>query len=170
MSGGFLAIAIAAVAHGGKWDGAESDVRVTRLVDAEPRVIHEQLDDLREWTGRWPEDCATQAELGPTTTGAEASAAIRYTFGPLRRRLEMRVSRDEPGHVFEIEHPSKRGWFAQVTYQQVDEGTEIVLLTPLNPPPWPFKGVFFRKIRPAMEDCYRRWLTGIQVSEKPTEG
>ncbi|MEM6927824.1 MAG: SRPBCC family protein [Myxococcota bacterium] len=156
-----MGMVLVGVAVAGKWDASPTDVEVTRLFDASPGELHEQVDDLAEWAARWPEDCATQWEPGPTTAGAEGTGTIRYTFKPLRRRLEMRVTRDEPGHVFEIEHPSKRGWFTQLTYRKVDEGTELVLLTPLNAPPWPFKPVFFNKIRPAMEDCYRRWLDAI---------
>jgi len=156
-----IVVWLGADAHGGKWDGVEADVSVTRVIDAEPEAIHEELDDLAEWGARWPADCATQFEPGPQTTGPNASAEIRYTFKPMRRKLEMRVSRDEPGHVFEIEHPGKRGWFTQVTYRQVEGGTEVTLLTPLEPPPWPLKPVFFNKVRPSMEDCYRRWLEAL---------
>ncbi len=164
MTVGF--IALAAVAAAGKWDGAETDVEVTKLVELEPDAIHAKLDDLAKWAARWPDDCATQWEPGPTTASTEGTGTIRYTFGPLRRRLDLEVTRDEPGHVFEIEHPGKRGWFTQVTYRRVDEGTEVVMLTPLNPPPWPFKPMFFNKIRPAMADCYERWLEGL-VGDPP---
>lgn len=156
MTAMFTALAIVSVAQAGKWDDRETDVRVTKLIASPPRAIHEALDELAEWKARWPDDCATDFTVGPAQTGS-----VRYTFGPLRRKLDMKVIRNEAGHVFEIEHPGKRGWFTQVTYREVDAGTEVALLTPLEAPPWPFKPVFFNKIRPAMEDCYARWLDGV---------
>jgi len=161
MTATIIAIALA-TAHAGKWDGAMSDVRVTKLLDATPRAIHAELDEVDEYKALWPEDCATDFLVGPGPRGR-----VRYTFGPMRRKLDLEVTRNEAGHVMEIRHPGKRGWYTQLTYEQVDGGTEVVMLTPLEPPPWPFKPVFFNKIRPAMEDCYRRWLDGLagQVAE-----
>ncbi|MEN0065768.1 MAG: hypothetical protein AAGA48_26755 [Myxococcota bacterium] len=158
------AVLMTTSAMAGKWDGAEADVRMTKLLEAPPKEIHLQLDDLREWGALWPEDCATQFSYSAITTGEEALGAVRYTFGPLRRRLDMKISRDEPGHVFEIEHPGNRGWFTQITYRPVDDGTEVAIFTPLNPPPWPFKSVFFKKVRPAMLDCHGRWLDALAAA------
>lgn len=158
----FVASALA-----GKWDGAETDVRVTRSIAADPETIHQGLDDLRKFNVLWPEDCATDFSYGPVTKGREAFGQIRYTYGPLRRRLDQSVERDEPGLVMEVHHAGKRGWVNQVTYAPVDGGTEVTLLTPLNAPPWPFKGVFFKEIRPAMIECGQRWLEALELSVNP---
>ncbi len=149
-----------AVAWGGKWDGETGDVEVEATVPAPASQVHAELADLQTFRDLLPEHCATDWVLRSPTQGVDATAEVKYTLGPLRRRLTAVITRDEPGRLFQIEHAGNRGWYTRFTYEEgaTDDTTVVTLLTPLNPPPWPFRGPFFRKVKPAMTHCYTEAL------------
>ncbi|MEZ4238320.1 MAG: hypothetical protein R3F59_19640 [Myxococcota bacterium] len=139
-----------------------ADVTVTRTFTASPEAIHAVLDDWHDWQAILPPDCATDWQIYEPSTGVGAQSEATYTFGPLRRHRYGAIQRDEPGVVFETEHLGNRGWFTQVQYHDLGDGrTEVTLRTPLSEPKWPFRGVFYKKVRPAWVGCYERAMTAL---------
>jgi hypothetical protein len=158
----WIAGIVVAAAWAGKWDGAPSDVEARQVIAAPTQEIHELLRDHRAWRELVPTDCATDWALTAQTAGPGARARVRWTIGPMRRLLTAVYTRDQPGLLIELEHEGKKGWFTQVRYAEAPAGsTEVRLSTPLVPPPWPVRGVFFSKVRPAWEDCYARTLSAV---------
>lgn len=150
------------------WAGeGPADVSVTRTLSASAEQIHAALDDWREWQALLPTDCASDWEIQDSSTGQGAQAEATYRFGPLKRRAYGAIQRDQLGVVFETEHLGRRGWFTQVTYAEGGEGrTDVTIRTPLSEPKWPFRKVFFSKVRPAWEGCYHRLLGNLERAVK----
>lgn len=150
-----------ALALAGRWDDAPTDVEVTRTLDASPEAISAVIHDLASWPGLLPGDCAIDWALNASTRGVGTRARVRYVIGPMRRPLALVITRDEPGVIFELEHEGDRGWFTQVRYAPATDtagATAVTLSTPLSQPPWPLRGMFHRRVRPAWERCYQQAL------------
>jgi len=159
-----MLLLLATHAHAGKWDDAPTDVEVRTTVAAPPEQVHRTLADLKVLAELLPADCAKDWEFTATTRGVGSRARVTYTFGPLKRTLTAQVVNDEPGRLWRIDHENdKKGFFIQVIYPTTPNPgvSTVVLSTPLNPPPWPLKAAFFKKVRPAWEDCYTRALQGL---------
>jgi hypothetical protein len=155
-----------ALAHAGKWDDAPTDVVVRANLPAPADQVHHTLADLKVLAQLLPADCAKDWEFTSTTRGVGSRARVTYTYGPLKRTLTAQVVNDESGRLWRIDHDhEKKGFFIQFTYppMQAPDLTAVELTTPLNPPPWPLKGAFFKKVRPAWEDCYNRLLQNLQA-------
>ena len=154
-------------AFAGKWDGYSADVRAERAVAASPAEVTDAVRDLAAWARLVPADCATW-ELQDRTAGVGARARVTYTIASMRRRLTVEISKDEPGRLVELDHAGNKGFFTQVVPVASDTGSTVTLTTFLEPPPWPFRGVFFHKVQPAWVACYERTLdafAGIHGSE-----
>jgi hypothetical protein len=148
------------VGWAGKWDGVVADVELKQVVPLPREEIQRTLGDWASWQRLLP--CATEWELQERTTGVGARARALYLIGPMRQRLVGVIRKDEPGLVLELETEGKRGWITQVTFADAPEGsTEVRLLTPLLPPKWPLKGVFYKEVRPAWQRCYADLLTSL---------
>jgi hypothetical protein len=159
-----MLLLLATPAEAGKWDDAPSDVEVRTTIAASPEQVHRTLADLEVLAELLPPDCAKDWEFTANTRGVGSRARVTYTYGPLKRTLTAQVVNDEPGRLWRIDHADdKKGFFIQVTYPTTPNPgvSSVVLSTPLNPPPWPLKGAFFKKVRPAWEDCYTRALEGL---------
>lgn len=142
----------------GKWEGATSDVSVSKVVAAEAEAIHAKLVDWHAWQDLMPIDCAREWEFQGDRTGLGARATAMYTYGPMHRRLEGVITKDEPGRVLETELAGRKGWFTQVRYAAAEGGTLVTLSSPVTRPKWPLTGVFFSKVRPAWSTCYEQTL------------
>jgi len=157
----FLLCVVPALA--GKWDGETADVAVTKEMAAPAEVVTAAVSDLRRYSALFPADCASDWELQERTAGVGARARVRYTIGPLRRRLVMVVSKDEPG-LFELDHEGNKGFFTQVRAVPSAGGSTVQWSTFLEPPPWPFRGAFYQKVQPAWIDCHARALQALAMS------
>jgi hypothetical protein len=155
-----------ASATAGKWDDAPSDVEVRATIATSPTAVHATVSDLKTWSTLLPEDCATDWQFTASTRGVGSKAKVTYTYGPLRRKLTANIVSDEPGRLWRIDHENERkGFFVQFSYpDSTESSTNVLLATPLNPPPWPFKGPFYKKVRPAWEDCYTRSLQALSAA------
>ena len=161
-----LLLAALPLAHAGKWDDAPTDVVVRADIPAPADRVHRTLADLKSLAELLPADCAKGWAFTSTTRGVGSHARVTYTFGPLKRTLTAQVVNDEPGRLWRIDHDNdKKGFFIQFTYPPPTspDRTTVELTTPLNPPPWPLKGAFFKEVRPAWEDCYQRLLQNLQA-------
>lgn len=147
----------------GPFDGLESDVSVTRDFPASPADVHRMTADLAVYRDLFPEECAKDWLVRQPTRGVDATLDVRYTFGPLKRKLTAVVTKETPGVLFQIEHKGPRGWFTQFRLEPGNSATttRVTLLTPLTAPPWPLKRIFFRRVRPAMQACYEQVLATL---------
>lgn len=150
-----------ALAWAGKYDGVPSDVVVERVVPKAMAELFPRFTDLAELERIVPADCATDWERGVVTSGQGATARLTYTIGPLRRRLTMHVGDVRPDYFVELTHDGKRGFSTTLSSKAVDGGTAVELKTWLNPPPWPFKPLFFAKVKPAWERCWTAALEAL---------
>lgn len=148
-------------AFAGKWDGAVSDIAVSKVVPAPAEAVHALLIDWHAWQDALPIDCAQQWEILGDRTGLGARSTALYTFGPMRRRLEGVITKETPGQLIETELAGKSGWFTQVTYAPAEGGTLVTLTSPVTRPKWPLTGVYFDKVKPAWEACYTQALTKL---------
>jgi hypothetical protein len=144
----------------GKWDGVSADVTVTKEIAAPGEVVTAQVSDLRSYAQLFPADCATDWELQERTAGVGARAKVRYTIGPMRRSLVVVISKDEPG-LFELDHQGNKGFFTQVRAVPSAGGSTVAWSTFLEPPPWPFRGAFYKQVQPAWTDCHTRALQAL---------
>lgn len=148
------------IAWAGPFDGLPTDVSVSRGFPTSADEVHRMTADLAVYRALFPEDCAKNWLVRQPTAGLDATLDVRYTFGPLRRRLTAVVTKDTPGALFQLEHKGPRGWFTQFRFEPGDRSdtSRVTLLTPLSAPPWPLRRIFHRRVRPAMEACYQRAL------------
>ena len=142
----WLLIANLAVAGNPKpWDGQSPDIVIERQLPVSADVLVPKLADFEFAEAIFPEDCMQDWSHGTTTRGMGAITRVTYHMGSMKRRLTAKVSRVE-NHVVEYDHEGKKGFITQWRLKPVDGGTELSLGTYLNPPPWPFRPVFFNKI------------------------
>jgi hypothetical protein len=144
-----------------QWDGHSADVKAERVIAASPDAVTDVVRDLAAWRDLVPAACATSWELQERTVGVGARGRVTYTIGSMRRTLTVAISKDEPGRVLELDHAGKKGFFTQVVPVATDTGSTVLLTTFLEPPPWPFKGTFFRNVQPAWVACHARTLDAI---------
>jgi hypothetical protein len=144
-------------AFAGKWDGRSADVRAERPLAAPPEAVTELVRDLGTLSVLMPADCATRWELQERTAGVGARARVTYTIASMRRTLTVVVSKDEPGVLLELDHEGRKGFFTHIR----PEASTVSMTTFLEPPPWPFRGVFYRKVQPAWVDCHARTLEAL---------
>jgi hypothetical protein len=152
---------LATMALAGKWDGANPDVVVTQVVPASAEDIHPLFLDWKVWQDLLPIECASEWEILGDRTGIGARASALFTFGPMRRRLDGVITKDEPGRVVETELAGKKGWFTQVTYAPAEGGTEVTLTSPVARPKWPVTGIYFGRVKPAWVGCYAQALSRL---------
>ena len=67
---------LGAVAH-----AEQADVRAQRTINAPQRQVFEYLLDLRNQPNIWPEDCATNYEVGDKPMGVGAETRLTYRVG-----------------------------------------------------------------------------------------
>jgi hypothetical protein len=156
-----------AAAVAGKWDSADPDVKASATIAAPAEKIFEIISDLEKLKLVTPPDCVGKWEMGIRTQGAGASAIVRYDIAAMHRRLVMTVARAEPNRLVDLDHAGPRGFVTRYTIEPVggseSNGSSIVnVLTPLNPPPWPFQSYFFTVVKPEWEGCQARTLGEIQ--------
>ncbi len=148
-------------AFAGKWDGAETDIKAERVVPGEPQAVFSHLLDLGHLRAIFPVDCVGLWEPGGRTFGEGASAFVRYDIAAMHRRLAMTLVRADAPRMIDFDHLGARGFVTRWTLAPAETGTLVQILTPLNPPPEPFRGYFQNVIRPSWQDCYQRTLTNL---------
>jgi hypothetical protein len=149
------------VALAGKWDGTPSDIQAEQVVSAPPETVFTHLLDLTHLRAIFPTDCVGYWEPGSRSFGEGANAIVRYDMAAMHRKLPMTLSRAEAPRFIDLNHPGGRGFVTRFSLTPVESGTNVRILTPLNPPPWPFEGYFYNVVRPAWTDCYVRTLQNL---------
>jgi hypothetical protein len=152
----FLLLCMQAVA--GRWDGMNGDIVAKRTIPATSEQLFSYLQDLEKVAALYPDDCVGQWETGSQSTGFGASASVRYDMAMLHRKLTLTVEDGREGSFLDYDHPGKKGFQTRFLFEPGAGGTQVTMTTPLNPPPWPLTGYFFRSIKPEWEGCQARFL------------
>jgi hypothetical protein len=138
-----------------------SDIVATRDVAAAPAQVVAALADLHRAEALFDEGCVGAWEVGPRSSGEGATVDLRWTPGPMNRRLTVRVV-DVDGErkvVWEGEGP--RGFFVYWRVAAAGDGSAVKVETPLLPPPWPVRGLFHHEVKPAWQACYEAALARL---------
>jgi hypothetical protein len=155
-----LFVTIVAAASPKPWEGQSSDVVVERAVGASVEVLVPRLADLTFAEQIFPSDCLLDWAHGSVTSGSGALARVTYDMGAMKRRLTATVTRVED-HVVEYDHAGKKGFITQWRLSADGDRTTVSLGTYIHAPPWPFRGMYFKKIHPAWTQCYERTLDNL---------
>ena len=145
------------------WDSQDSSVGVSRVIAAEREAVYEQIDDLKELSALYPATCVSDWEFDDQTTGVGARGEVTYRFEKFRRRLAVTIEKAEASRYVELDHLSSKGFITRWLVEESEAGSVVSLKTYINPPPWPFKGYYFKKIKPAWTICYQQTLDNLEA-------
>jgi hypothetical protein len=152
---------------GNRWEGVPGDVEVTASSALTPEQVTEAFADVDRVRRTFPDTCAfdwTKDEFG------EPQAI--WTPSWVRRRLSVKVDEVKPGRRVSWDWHGKRdtkGFWLVVDVTPRDGGSTVKVSTPLDPPGWPVRGVFYRKIRPVWAACYATALQALDPKAEVTE-
>jgi uncharacterized protein YndB with AHSA1/START domain len=144
-----------------QWEGKDPDVEASVVVAAPADRIFNYLLDLRDLQVVFPEDCIGKWEMGARTFGEGATAYVRYDMAVMHRRLAMTLTHAIGPSTIDFDHLGNRGFVTRWTLAPEGDGTRVTIRTPLNPPPAPFRGVYYRSVQPEWTMCYQRTLTNL---------
>jgi uncharacterized protein YndB with AHSA1/START domain len=148
----------------GKWDGSDPDVSAERIVPAAPEVVFQHLLDLANLRAMFPTDCVGLWEPGERTFGEGANALVRYDMAAMHRKLPMTLVHADAPRTIDLDHLGNRGFVTRFTLTPVEGGTNVRIDTPLNAPPWPLDGYYFRVVQPEWQGCYQRALGNLATN------
>lgn len=163
-----IALLTAAVspAFAGNYDTLTADVSVSAPVDATPEQVFSYLLDLHHLEAMIP--CIGKWEMSQRTFGEGASAMVRYDIAALHRKLPVSLSRADAPYRIDLEHLGDLGFTTVISLREVPftpEGetpkTNVTLLTPLNPPPWPFRKYYYDAVQTEWKKCYATTLENL---------
>lgn len=142
---------------------AEGDVIAQIQVAAPPSAVFDYLMDLDHHAKLSPEDCTKKWQLGEKTAGVGASTKLVYIAPPVWRRSLTAVLIEADERRITLDHPGNRGFVTTFDFDQAaPEGTtDLTMHTWVNPPPKPFRGVYFKWVQPHWRDCQERFLTNL---------
>ena len=76
----------------------------------------------------------------------------------MRRNLKGQLTRAEARqdgvYFVELDHQGPKGFVTRFKLSPQGDGTGVEMTTYINQPPWPFRGVYFKKILPAWQQCH----------------
>jgi hypothetical protein len=145
-----------------------ADVTATGSVGAAPPAVFELLRSTRTLPGLFPGDCATNWNVDDAMDGVGAKFSVQYRAGSMRRSLRGMVSRadgtrSDGKHIVELDHDGAKGFVTRFTIDPEGSGSSVTMTTYLNPPPWPFRKVFYTKIQPGWTTCHERALVNLDA-------
>ncbi len=148
-----------------KWEGKDADIEATATISASPDALRAVLLDRKVLERVYPARCLAKVDYEGVK---DASAAVRVTYvaALMRRRLDAMapVARNE--RVFEVDHLGNKGFITRWTLTPGEAGTEVAMATFLNPPPKPFRGYFFTRVRPNWVQCHVEALQGLESAAR----
>lgn len=145
----------------------DGNIKVEGDVAAPPAIVEQTVSDLTALQQVFPAHCVQDWVMGPQTKGVGATTRMTYRMGPLRRRLDAKVTRAKDGYV-DLDHAGNKGFVTRWTATpNAQGGSHVVLETHINLPPWPFKRVYLNKIRPIWREC---WTVSLQNLDQVTKG
>ena len=168
------------LALAGKWDGHESNIVAEVDIDAPIEVVLEQFLDLHT-LDLYSDECLSEKTIGEPNHGFGAPFRVRYHAGPWSRLVEGQIADIGHRHV-DWEHTGNYGFTTRyaVTPSEDGPGSHVVMTTFLGTPVWPFRGLFFTRVRPGWTACHAELLAAVaaeldgqhvepQVMEVPLE-
>jgi len=162
----WLAASIA-LAGPGKWADRNADVSATATVHAPPAVIRKVLTDPHVLEHLYPSSCATDYDYDEPKD-PKATVCLIYTAGPMHRRLDAMAPEGKGPTVVQVEHLGNKGFVTRWTLTPEDDATEVQMSTYLQPPPWPFRRIFYTRVRPAWVQCHVEALQQLEnLAHKP---
>ncbi len=148
---------------GGKYNDVNSDVVVERDLPQSQEELFALFSDFPAMSKVFPADCVEQWGFGVPSKGMGATTIMTYHMGPMKRRLTAKVIKANEHYHVEWDHEGKKGFVTQFVLSEGAGGkTHVKLGTYVAMPPWPFKPVYFKKVKPAWEDCYDRALISLE--------
>jgi hypothetical protein len=153
---------------GSQWEGRDASIKVERVIMEEPAEIYAELDDLQDLSEIYAAACVRDWALAGQTEGVGARGRVTYHLSKLRRRLTVTISKAELDRYVELDHLSAKGFVTRWLLQENEAGTLVSLETFINPPPWPFRGYYFKNIQPEWQRCYETTLDNLEASLGPS--
>ena len=149
------------------WADLDADIRAEQVVPAPPEEVYAHLIDLRTLERIFPERCLSEVRVTEPPKGLGATVELTYHAAAMNRRLlGTLVEAIEPtgpgaGRI-DIDHASARGFVTRfLLHPEGEEATRVEMTSYLNPPPWPFRRMFYTRVRPAWTQCYHDALEGL---------
>ena len=142
-----------------------SDIEATRAFSGDAAAVMQVLSDVERLPALFPPTCTRKWDGKGAGIGSRFE--VTYTMGWWKRRLEATVTRVDSHQGVEWEHHGRKGFITRWTVEPSEEGGLIRVKTWMQPPPWPFKRTYYRRIKPKWELCYRQALDVLvqQVGE-----
>lgn len=139
-----------------------ADIVASRGVLGSPEKVWSVLTHLDTLQDLYPTDCAEWLEPFDTE-GLAATARVVYYAGMMQRPLRAIVKKMDAPHTLDLDHPGEKGFVTRFSLTPEGELTRVTMTTYLNPPPWPVKKYFYRKVKPAWEGCHARTLANLDA-------
>lgn len=141
---------------GGRYANAVADVTASSTIAAPPEQIFSYLLDFKNLQASIP--CVGKWEMSQRTFGEGASAMVRYDVAAMHRKLPVSLSRADAPYRIDLEHLGNLGFTTVITLKDQSAGgppnTLVTMLTPLNPPPWPFRPYYYIAVQVEWTQCY----------------
>lgn len=153
--------AVATAWAGNPYEGRSGDVTASLRIDTEPERVTRALADLPRVAGLFDEQCLVRWRVGVPESGVGARARVTYTPHLMNRRLTLEVAEVAPGAEVVWTHEGNQGFDTVWTVEEVPGGSVVTVLTPLEPPGWPLRRLYFEDIHPAWTACYQRALRAL---------
>lgn len=149
-----------------------ADIVAARTVEVSPEVVHAALTDLATHRAIHPDDCLLDWVVDEPAAGVGAEFTVTYRASWMRLRLHGRIARSEAPWLVELEHDGPRGIPVRWLVEPVAEGSRVTLTAYVSPPPWPFRSLFFNRIRPTWTRCWERAVDRLAArvaADQPAE-
>lgn len=156
-----LWFALTSLALAGRWDDVDANIYAEVDINAPYEVVQDQLLDLRTLE-LYSDECVSELTIGAPSIGYGAPFRMRFHAGPWSRLVEGRIAEVGARYV-DVEHTGKYGFTTRYLLEPSEDGTgtHLKMTTFLDPPPWPFKPIFYRKVRPGWTACHDELVTAL---------
>lgn len=144
-----------------QWDDKVADISASALIPAPPATVFNYMLDLSHWSTIYGKECIGSMELGDRTFGEGANAMVRYDMGMMHRKLPMTLTHANAPTSIDFDHLGKLGFITRWTLVESGGGTQVTILSPLNPPPKPLRGYYFTVVQPEWKACYETALVNL---------
>jgi hypothetical protein len=149
------------LAWAGKWDGVESNIVSKATIALPPAAVYARIDDWNGVRAIYDVDCVTDWVIGDPTGGVGAQARMTYNHRMMHRRLTAKITKLIDGRYVDLDHLGNKGFVTRFELSETPTGTAVTMTTYTNPPPWPFKPYFFKKVKPAWEACQEKAMANL---------
>lgn len=154
-----IALALSAALAASPYAERTPAVAATASMEAPPEAVFPLLEDLEVFQQVLP--CASDWSFGTVRQGLGASVQLTYDIGSMHRRLNAAISQVKAPRVVDYDHAGNKGFVTRWEVEPEGAGSAVRVTTYINPPPWPFRKLFFERIEPQWVACYEAALAGL---------